>query len=301
MALTQCATDTTVIADLASLPNATDGLTAASFKAKFDEAPTGLKTYINDTLLAELAATTDGSSGADGIGATAISGLSGATVQALLEALKSYVDAIDGAYAADAGSTDAYAITVTPATLAYATGNVYRFKANTVNTGASTLSVNGLSAIPIVKNYNVALDDGDIKANQLVDVIYDGTNFQMLSPVSGTMQAINFAIRAYASGGGAIKVGTTSIMSVAGSGVVSFFNTDGETMMTFPIGGGTQKPTFPQGLEYTGGTTHGEVTGSPEGAVTAPVGSTRFRTDGSTSTSFYVKESGTGNTGWVAK
>jgi len=42
-------------------------------------------------------------------------------------------------------------------------------------------------------------------------------------------------------------------------------------------------------------------TGSPEGVVTAPVGSTYRRTDGGAATSFYVKESGTGSTGWVAK
>jgi hypothetical protein len=42
-------------------------------------------------------------------------------------------------------------------------------------------------------------------------------------------------------------------------------------------------------------------TGSPEGVVTAPVGSTFRRTDGGAGTSFYVKESGAGNTGWVAK
>jgi hypothetical protein len=41
--------------------------------------------------------------------------------------------------------------------------------------------------------------------------------------------------------------------------------------------------------------------GTPEGSLTAPVGSTFRRTDGGTGTSFYVKESGTGNTGWVAK
>jgi hypothetical protein len=41
--------------------------------------------------------------------------------------------------------------------------------------------------------------------------------------------------------------------------------------------------------------------GSPEGAVTAPVGAIYSRTDGGAGTSFYVKESGTGNTGWVAK
>jgi hypothetical protein len=40
-------------------------------------------------------------------------------------------------------------------------------------------------------------------------------------------------------------------------------------------------------------------TGSPEGVVTAPPGSTYRRTDGGEGTSFYFKESGTGNTGWV--
>ena len=49
-------------------------------------------------------------------------------------------------------------------------------------------------------------------------------------------------------------------------------------------------------------TTCQELTGagSPEGVVTAPVCSTYRRTDGGASTSFYVKESGSGNTGWVA-
>ena len=41
--------------------------------------------------------------------------------------------------------------------------------------------------------------------------------------------------------------------------------------------------------------------GTPEGAVTAPVGSLYTRTDGGASTTLYVKESGTGNTGWSAK
>jgi hypothetical protein len=41
--------------------------------------------------------------------------------------------------------------------------------------------------------------------------------------------------------------------------------------------------------------------GSPNTVVTAPVGSVYFRTDGGTSTTFYVKETGAGNTGWVAK
>jgi len=42
-------------------------------------------------------------------------------------------------------------------------------------------------------------------------------------------------------------------------------------------------------------------TGSPEGVLTANIGSLYSRTDGGAGTSFYVKESGTGNTGWVSK
>lgn len=41
--------------------------------------------------------------------------------------------------------------------------------------------------------------------------------------------------------------------------------------------------------------------GTPEAAVTAPVGSVYQRTNGGAATSFYVKETGSGNTGWVGK
>lgn len=41
--------------------------------------------------------------------------------------------------------------------------------------------------------------------------------------------------------------------------------------------------------------------GTPEGVVAAPVGSQFRRLDGGAGTSHYFKESGTGNTGWVAK
>lgn len=57
-----------------------------------------------------------------------------------------------------------------------------------------------------------------------------------------------------------------------------------------------QKVTFyPQNQILTG-------TGSPQGAVAAPVGSLFLRTDGGSSTTLYVKETGTNtNSGWVAK
>ena len=41
--------------------------------------------------------------------------------------------------------------------------------------------------------------------------------------------------------------------------------------------------------------------GSPEDVVTAKVGSMYMRKDGGANTSVYVKETGTGATGWTAK
>lgn len=86
-------------------------------------------------------------------------------------------------YAADAGANDTYVITLSPVPTSYTAGMVVHFKANTANTGACTLNVNSLGAKTIKRDVSVDLDTGDILANQLVTVIYDGTNFQMISPI----------------------------------------------------------------------------------------------------------------------
>ena len=41
-------------------------------------------------------------------------------------------------------------------------------------------------------------------------------------------------------------------------------------------------------------------TGSPEGVTSGVIGSLYSRTDGGVNTSLYIKQSGTGNTGWAA-
>ncbi len=84
-------------------------------------------------------------------------------------------------YAADSESDDTYVITLDPVPPAYTVGMVINFKANTVNTGAATLNVNGLGAKTIKRNGDQDLSSGDIKADQVVTVVYDGTDFQMQS------------------------------------------------------------------------------------------------------------------------
>lgn len=100
-------------------------------------------------------------------------------------------------YAEDSGSTDAYAVTLSPAPSAYTAGMVVNFKANTVNTGACTINVNSLGVKDIKKNTDVDLVDGDIKAGQRVSLIYDGTNFQMLSPVANSGGIQNIKLPAF--------------------------------------------------------------------------------------------------------
>ncbi len=91
---------------------------------------------------------------------------------------------LSGRYAADAGSSDTYAGSMTRADSAYVTGAYYSLKANTVNTGAATVNYNSLGAKSIKKwesGSKVDLDDGDICATQVVIFLYDGTDMVLQS------------------------------------------------------------------------------------------------------------------------
>lgn len=71
----------------------------------------------------------------------------------------------------------------------------------------------------------------------------------------------------------------------------------------YTLGTSALRPSATYAVKYMFTATVGAFygTGSPEGAVAAGIGSTFQRSDGGAVTSFYVKETGTGNTGWVAK
>lgn len=84
-------------------------------------------------------------------------------------------------YGASAVGTDAYAFTYSPVPI-LTVGMEFTFKADVANTGACTFNPNTLGAQAIVKKGNVPLETGDIVANQMVRVKWDGTNYQMISP-----------------------------------------------------------------------------------------------------------------------
>lgn len=83
-------TSTENISALSDRPNDIEGMSAAELKAAFDKAGLDIKTFLNETLLPALEA----SSAAGNIGIAPITGLSAQDVQAALEAL---LDAVDDA------------------------------------------------------------------------------------------------------------------------------------------------------------------------------------------------------------
>jgi hypothetical protein len=94
---------------------------------------------------------------------------------------------VSATYGTDAGGDDAYAITPTIAPGSYTAGQQYTFTVTTANTGAATLNVNSLGAQTIVRrDGSTALSDGDIPANNVIQVVYDGTNFRLLSALPVT-------------------------------------------------------------------------------------------------------------------
>lgn len=86
------------------------------------------------------------------------------------------------------GSSNAYVYTPTNTSYptAYVTGDVYVFKSNFANSSAATLNVNGLGAKNIFKQSTsgpIALTGSEIQNNQVVVVMYDGTQFQIVSVI----------------------------------------------------------------------------------------------------------------------
>jgi hypothetical protein len=91
-------------------------------------------------------------------------------------------------YAVGDGGSNAYMVDIpgfVPAINADLVGIELAFRASFSNTGPSTLAVHMMAAAPIKKPNGSDLATGDIVANAIVVVRFDGTNFQMVGASSG--------------------------------------------------------------------------------------------------------------------
>lgn len=85
-----------------------------------------------------------------------------------------------------ATGTDAYIVTFkTYEVHSYFIGLPLRVKFANANTGPCTINWNGFGAKSIKKSVTIDLVAGDIVAGGIYDLTYDGTNFQIMPPVTG--------------------------------------------------------------------------------------------------------------------
>jgi hypothetical protein len=118
-------------------------------------------------------------------------------------------------YALDAGTTNAYSITLSGVSTTYQAGLAIQFQATNASTGPCTLNVNGQGAKNLIYPDGSALATNSVVVGAIVSCMYDGTSFQVLSIKN-------------ASGGGGGNGTVTSVgmsvpefLSVAGSPVTT--------------------------------------------------------------------------------
>jgi hypothetical protein len=83
-------------------------------------------------------------------------------------------------YTTTTGTANTYAATIAGIS-SYTEGDIYAIKFNVTNTGASTLNISSSGVKSIVKNASTTLEANDILANKIYILVYDGTNFQLVT------------------------------------------------------------------------------------------------------------------------
>lgn len=117
--------------------------------------------------------------------------------------------------------TDTLTATASPALTAYAAGNMFSFVVANTNTSAVTINIDGLGAKSITRTGSTALVAGDMVANQVALIAYDGTRFQLLDANSFT----NLNVSGNETVGGTLGVtGATTLSAALTYGGVTLTN-----------------------------------------------------------------------------
>jgi len=84
----------------------------------------------------------------------------------------------------DTGIANAYVLNFTANFTAYTDGIVIYWIPSNSNTGASTINVNGLGAVPIINADGSPLSANEIQANVPATILYQGSTFILTTPAS---------------------------------------------------------------------------------------------------------------------
>lgn len=105
--------------------------------------------------------------------------LGGIDLTSIQRQLTQHLDEYTGhvPYVVDSGTANAKVVTLNPEPSSYFDGMAISFKNAIQNTGAVTINVNELGAKSIVKSNGNALTSGNLKANSVYTLRYNGTSF----------------------------------------------------------------------------------------------------------------------------
>jgi hypothetical protein len=113
---------------------------------------------------------------------------------------------------------------------AYVTGQRFFFLAPSTNTGACTLNINAIGAKAITKQGTTALTAGDIVSGAVIQVVYDGTEFQLVSPSAAS------TVNSFSAGSTGLTPSTATTGAVTLAGTLAVAN--GGTGVTTSTGSG---------------------------------------------------------------
>lgn len=126
------------------------------------------------------------------------------------------------------GTANAYVAAPTTAWLAYVAGQGLRVIWPAANTGATVINVSGLGNAAIKRLDGSAMTEGDITNGGISDIVYDGSNFRLISMhgsdlAATTAQAVAAGLSAAAasSSAGASSVSQIAAAASAAAAVVS--------------------------------------------------------------------------------
>lgn len=118
-------------------------------------------------------------------------------------------------YAVTTGTANAYLLAPAPAIVAYTAGVAFNIKINVSNSGPSTINVSNLGTKSIVVAPNYPLAGGELLADNIYRIVYDGTNFQVLNPTPPI--EITMGITATAPWGRLPMNGTVTVAKTSGA------------------------------------------------------------------------------------
>jgi hypothetical protein len=201
-------------------------------------------TWANNTL-SDIATALTGSISKDGqttptgnlpMGGFAHTGVADATVRAQYATAGQAQDSAFTFLTSPAG-TNAITATASLGMSAYVTGQRFFFVAAATNTSACTLNINAIGVKSVTKNGTTALVAGDIVNGAVTQVVYDGTQFQLLNPASATVSSFSAGstgLTPSTATTGAVTLAGTLAVANGGTGVTSSTGSGANVLGTSP-------------------------------------------------------------------